>query len=274
MKFTKMHGTGNDFVVINSLIEKLPSDMVSFSKKIADRKFGIGCDQVLIIAKSDVADFKMLIYNNDGSQVEMCGNGIRCFARYVFEKGLTEKKKILVETLAGIIIPEIINDLVKVDMGEPILEGKKIPVKIEKEKIINESISIGGKDFLFTAVSMGNPHCIIYSDLSDENVLKNGPLIEKHELFPNKVNVEFVNVIDKNSVEMRVWERGTGETLACGTGASAVGVACVLNNLTERNVSVKVKGGILNIIWDEKTNHVFMSGPAAFVFEGEYNFQS
>ncbi|MDE1865201.1 MAG: diaminopimelate epimerase [Candidatus Micrarchaeota archaeon] len=264
MRFTKMQGTGNDFVVINAISERLPSDLNAFARGIADRKFGVGCDQVLIIRKSDRADFRMQILNNDGSEVEMCGNGIRCLAKYVHDKGITSKTKLEVETLAGLIRPEIVGDKVKVDMGEPKLASKDWPFG----KTIKKRFEVESQTFEITLVSMGNPHCVIFvPEITDRLVLETGPKIENHSVFPNRINVEFVKAINPKELQMRVWERGTGETLACGTGASAAGVAAVLNQLTERSVTVHLKGGDLQIEWGEK--NVFMTGPAKFVFEGE-----
>lgn len=272
MKFTKMHGTGNDFVVINAMNEQLPENLSEFSKNIAERHFGVGCDQVLIIDKSNIADFKMLIFNNDGGQVEMCGNGIRCLARYAYEKGLTIKKKITVETLAGIITPEIIGDHVRVDMGVPIF--KTDDWIYEDYKVINKELNVEGHKFNITLVSMGNPHCVIFTDKiiftkthEHDLVTDIGPKIERHENFPNRINVEFVKVLDRNKVRMRVWERGTGETLSCGTGAAATCVACVLNNLADNKITVQVIGGDLQLEWND---HVYLTGPAEFVFEGEW----
>jgi len=267
MNFTKMHGTGNDFVVINALNGMPSADLAEFSKKIADRHFGVGCDQVLIIDKSKIADFKMLIFNNDGSEVEMCGNGIRCLARYVFEKGLTAKKKITVETLAGIRIPEIVGERVKVDMGVPAFESKDW----HSGETINKELVIGKNKFNHTLVSVGNPHCVIFVDkLTDEMVLGSGPKIENDRgLFPNRINVEFIRKISESELEMRVWERGTGETLACGTGATASAVAAIKGKLVKNKVTMHLKGGDLEIEWNG--DHVFMTGPAEFVFEGEIN---
>jgi len=269
MKITKMHGTGNDFVVINAMAEKLPADLVAFSKKIADRHYGVGCDQVLLIDKSNIADFKMLIFNNDGSQVEMCGNGIRCLARYVYEKGLTKKKKITVETLAGIKIPEIIGDKVRVNMGKPSFVSKDW----KSGETISKPLTIEDQTFTATLVSVGNPHCVIFVDkITDELVHKYGPKIENNrELFPNRINVEFIKKISQNEIEMRVWERGAGETLACGTGSTAAAIAAIKNGFTKSNVIVHLIGGNLEISWDG--SDAFMTGPAEFVFEAEISYK-
>lgn len=264
MKFTKMHGIGNDFVVINAITEFLPKDLVKLARGIADRKFGVGCDQVLIVDKSARADFKMSIFNADGSQVEMCGNGIRCLAKYVHQKGLTSKKRLTVETLAGLIRPELVGSNVRVDMGEPKLVSKDW----HSGETIQRPFEVEGQLFGITLVSMGNPHCVIFvPEITDELVLKVGPKIENHLAFPNRINVEFVKVVDPIQLQMRVWERGAGETLACGTGSCAAGVAAILNQLTKNNVTIHLKGGDLEIEWYRK--NVFMTGPAEFVFEGE-----
>lgn len=266
MKFTKMQGTGNDFIVIDAINQKLPNMLQDFSKKIADRHFGIGADQVLIIGKSKKADFKMLIFNNDGSEVEMCGNGIRCLARYVLEKGLTVKKKLEVETLGGIVRPEIVDNKVKVNMGVPSFDTKNWKIG----ETINKRFRVGGKSFNITLVSVGNPHCVIFvPKITDELVHKFGPLIENHSAFPNKINAEFVKVKSKNEIEMRVWERGTGETLSCGTGATASVVAAIKNKLNSNKVTVHLLGGDLEIEWEGEGKSAYLSGPAKFVFEGE-----
>ena len=264
MKFTKMHGTGNDMIIINAIEEKIPENLGEFSKKIADRHYGIGSDQVLIVNKSDKADFKMLIFNNDGSEVEMCGNGIRCLAKYLKEKKLTDKTRLEIETLAGIIKPEIVGDKVRVDMGEP--RFKTDDWIFEEEKVVNKDF----EDYNITLVSVGNPHCVIFLDkITDEDVLVNGPKIENHKAFPNRINVEFIKVLNKKELEMRVWERGAGETLACGTGATASAVAAMINELTERKVVIHLLGGDLEIEWAQD-NHVYMTGDAKFVYEGEF----
>ena len=263
-----MQGTGNDFVIIDAQKEKVPINLNEFSRKIADRHFGIGCDQVLIIDKSEKADFKMLIFNNDGSEVEMCGNGIRCLAKYVYGKGLTNKKQLEVETLAGIIKPKIIGNSIKVDMGEP--KFKTEDWIFEEEKYINKKLNLNGLDFNVTLVSMGNPHCVIFVDeITDELVTQIGSKIENYKSFPNRINVEFVKILNKNELRMRVWERGAGETLACGTGASASAVAAMLNNLTKRKITIHLLGGDLQIEWADD-NHVYLTGPAEFVFEGNF----
>ncbi|MDO8518599.1 MAG: diaminopimelate epimerase [Deltaproteobacteria bacterium] len=261
LKFTKMHGAGNDFVMIEEGAygnTPLHPDVI---RKICDRRFGIGCDQLLIVAPSQKADFRMDIYNADGGQVEMCGNGIRCFAKYVHDKKISSKTCLDVETLAGIIKPEMIKHpgnngdtlWVKVDMGEPTVSGE---MKVRK--------------FVGTSLSMGNPHYVVFVDRVDNYpVWEYGRLIETDPRFPNRVNVEFIQVLSPKELKMRVWERGAGETQACGTGACAAAVAAVLRQKTGREVLVHLKGGDLEINWDEKTNHVFMTGPATTVYEGE-----
>lgn len=279
--FTKMHGAGNDFVFINNLGKKVEINP-EIAKFLCDRHFGIGADQLLIVSESDTADFKMEIFNADGGLVEMCGNGIRCFAKYVIDQNLTTKTSQEIETLGGIIKPEIIIDhpendskttWVRVDMGEPILEGKSIPT-LESGMIKNHAITLksikGNQDFAITAVSMGNPHAISFVDDVEKFDLNTwGPLMEKNDFFPNRVNAEFIEIINRNEVNMRVWERGAGETLACGTGACATGVACILHDKTDRKLTVHLSGGDLEIEWDESSNHVFMTGPATTVFEGQ-----
>lgn len=278
LPFVKMHGNGNDFIMLDAIKHSMPQDLSGFSRKICDRRFGIGADQVLIAYPSKTADFRMDIYNSDGGQVEMCGNGIRCFLSYVRDQGHAEKKDIAVETLAGIIKPVLIADhpqttpnvsWVRVDMGEPILEGAKIPVK-QSGKIISQNFEV--KDFApvkITCVSMGNPHCVIFvDDVENFPVEKMGPLIEHDAFFPKRVNVEFVQVVNRKHVIQRTWERGAGETYACGTGACAVMVAAVLNDVADRQVRVSLKGGDLDLLWDEKTGHVFKTGPAVKVFSG------
>ncbi len=264
--FTKMHGTGNDFVFIDCLETNIVN-LESLAKKLCDRRFGIGADQLLTVHPSKIADFKMEIYNADGSQVEMCGNGIRCFAKYVYERGLTKKKWLEVETLAGIVRPRLVGEMVEVDMGEPILEGRKIPVDADGQ-IINRPLVVDGREYAATCVSMGNPHCVLYLDDIDSLALeKIGPRFEHHAFFPKRVNTEFIKVISPNEVKMRVWERGAGETWACGTGASAVAVAGVLAGKTERELTIHLKGGDLFIEWRDN-NRVYMTGGAEEVFRG------
>lgn len=273
MKFTKMHGLGNDYVYVNCFEEKIDNPP-AVARFVSDRHFGIGSDGLIMINPSKTADFEMEMYNADGSRGEMCGNGIRCVAKYVYDYGLTDKTQISVETLGGIKYLDLtVEDgkvsLVKVDMGKPELEADLIPIISEREQVIDEPIEVDGKEYHMTGVSMGNPHAVIYvDDVKGLDLEKIGPKFENHERFPKRINTEFVHCIDRQTVEMRVWERGSGETLACGTGACAVAVSSILNNLTDTQVTVKLLGGDLQIEWDQKKNHVFMTGPAKVVFDG------
>ena len=273
MKFTKMQGLGNDYVYVNCFEEKIENPP-AVARYVSDRHFGIGSDGLIMINPSEVADFEMELYNADGPRGEMCGNGIRCVAKYVYDYGLTDKTQISVETLGGIKYLDLtVKDgkvvLVKVDMGKPELKSDLIPIISENEKVIDEPIEVDGQVYHMTGVSMGNPHTVIYvDDVKNLDLEKIGPKFENHERFPKRINTEFVHCIDRNTVEMRVWERGSGETLACGTGACAVAVASILNNLTDTRVTVKLLGGDLQIEWDREKNHVFMTGPAKVVFDG------
>ena len=272
MKFTKMHGIGNDYVYVNCFKEKIenPGEV---AKRISDRHFGIGSDGLILIKPSQIADFEMEMYNSDGSLGAMCGNGIRCVAKYVYDYGLTDKTQISVATGSGIKYLDLtVEDgkvvLVKVDMGAPILEPEKIPAKVSKAT--GEKLTVQGKEYEVTCISMGNPHCIVcVDDVEGLAIEQVGPFFERHEVFPDRVNTEFIKVLDRTTVQMRVWERGAGETWACGTGACAVAVACILNGWTEREVTVKLRGGDLRICWDQDKNTVFMTGPAATIFDGE-----
>lgn len=274
MKFTKMQGIGNDYVYVNCFEEKV-EDPAALAKFVSDRHFGIGSDGLILIKPSKNADFTMDMYNADGSQGEMCGNGIRCVAKYVYDKGLTDQQQISIETLAGIKYLDLtVEDgkvvLVRVDMGEPELIAEKIPVIADSEKVIDAPIEIDGTTYHMTCVSMGNPHAVVYVDDVDNLPIEEiGPKFENHERFPRRVNTEFVKVLDRHTVQMRVWERGSAETLACGTGACAVAVSCILNGLTEDEVTVKLLGGDLEIQWDQEKNTVYMTGPATVVFDGE-----
>ena len=276
MKFTKMQGIGNDYVYVNCLQETIenPSEL---AKKISDRHYGVGSDGLIMINPSDKADFEMEMYNADGSRGEMCGNGIRCVAKYVYDYGLTDKTSISVETLAGIKYLDLtVEDgkvvLVKVDMGKPMLRPEEVPVVSEKEEVIDEPITVDGQEYRMTCVSMGNPHAVVFidQDVKEFPLETVGVKFENHERFPKRVNTEFVNVLDRHTAQMRVWERGSGETLACGTGACAVAVACALNGLTEDEVTVKLLGGDLQIKWDREKTTVYMTGPAEVVFDGEW----
>lgn len=274
MKFTKMQGIGNDYVYVNCFEEKV-EDPAALAKFVSDRHFGIGSDGLILIKPSKNADFTMDMYNADGSQGEMCGNGIRCVAKYVYDKGLTDQQQISIETLAGIKYLDLtVEDgkvvLVRVDMGEPELIAEKIPVIADSEKVIDAPIEIDGTTYHMTCVSMGNPHAVVYVDDVDNLPIEEiGPKFESHERFPRRVNTEFVKVLDRHTVQMRVWERGSAETLACGTGECAVAVSCILNGLTEDEVTVKLLGGDLEIQWDQEKNTVYMTGPATVVFDGE-----
>lgn len=274
IKFTKMQGLGNDYVYIDAINQNIENES-SLAQFISNRNFGIGSDGLILICKSEIADFKMRMFNSDGSEAEMCGNGIRCVGKFVYDKGFTSKTEVTIETLAGIkklklFVKEGKVEKVRVDMGEPILEPTEIPVISKEIPVKNLYIKVKEKEFTFTCVSMGNPHAItIVDDVENFDVETYGKEVEKNELFPNKTNVEFIEIINKNCVKMRVWERGAGETLACGTGACAVVVATILNELTENKVKVKLLGGDLEIEWNEDNNHIYMTGPAVTVFEGE-----
>lgn len=274
MKFTKMQGLGNDYVYVNCFEEKIenPSEL---AVRISDRHFGVGSDGLIMINPSDKADFEMEMYNADGSRGEMCGNGIRCVGKYVYDHGMTDKTQVSVETLGGIKHLDLTVEngkvkTVRVDMGKPELEPKKIPVAAEGDRAVDVPILIDGKEYKMTCISMGNPHAVVYvdCDVKEFPLETIGPKFEDHERFPNRVNTEFVRVLDRKTVEMRVWERGSGETLACGTGACAVAVSCILNGLTEDAVTVKLLGGDLWIEWDRQSGTVYMTGPAETVFDG------
>ena len=274
MKFTKMHECGNDYVYVNGFEEKI-EDPASVAIKVSDRHFGIGSDGLIMICPSKVADFRMAMYNADGSEGKMCGNGVRCIAKYVYDKGLTDKTQISIETLGGIKYLDLQVEngavkTVKVDMGEPVLKAEEVPVQFAKEQMIGEEVSVDGKTYNMTCVSMGNPHAVVWvEDTKGLDLEKIGPNFEHHPMFPERVNTEFVQILSRTEVNMRVWERGSGETLACGTGACATAVACILNDKTEDEVLVHLVGGDLKITYDRDTNHVFMTGPATIVFEGE-----
>lgn len=274
MKFTKMHGIGNDYVYVNCFKESIKNP-AEVSKFVSDRHFGIGSDGLILISPSAKADFRMNIYNADGSQAEMCGNGIRCVAKYVYDYGLTDKTEISVETLAGIKYLKLHVEngkvaTVEVNMGAPILEAKEIPVTVDESPVVNVPVEVNGKTYHMTCVSMGNPHAIIFVDnVKDLDIEAVGPFFENHTVFPKRTNTEFVEVLNRNTVNMRVWERGSDETLACGTGACATTVACILNNKTEDEVTVHLLGGDLKIRWDREANQVYMTGPATVVFDGE-----
>ncbi|MFC7681671.1 diaminopimelate epimerase [Paenibacillus sp. GCM10028914] len=274
MIFTKMNGLGNDFIIVYGEIE-LPVNAADLAVKWCNRFFGIGADGLVYILPSDKADFRMRIINSDGSEAEQCGNAIRCVSKYVYDYGYTHKREITIETLgAGVqkVSLQIEGDQVKsvrVDMGEPVLEGLSIPTTLNQNPVLNQPIEVGGQEFKFTAVSMGNPHCVIFVDDAVHFDLPLwGPKLEIHPLFPKKINVEFATIKARDYVDMRVWERGAGPTLACGTGACATLVASVLNGNTDRAAFISLKGGDLFIEWDENDNHVYMTGPAEMVYEG------
>lgn len=274
MKFTKMHGIGNDYVYVNCLKERIENPSET-AKKISDRHFGIGSDGLILIKPSERADFFMEMYNADGSQGAMCGNGIRCVAKYVYDYGLTDKTSITVDTPAGIKRLELMLEngkveRVRVDMGHPVLEPGRIPADFPGERCISQPLLVLGKEYKVTCVSMGNPHAVVYvDDVEQLELEKIGPYFESHEKFPDRVNTEFVKVIDKKTLQMRVWERGSGETFACGTGSCAVAVASILNGLCEEEVTVKLLGGDLKIRWDRQADTVYMTGTATTVFDGE-----
>jgi len=286
--FTKMHGLGNDFILIDKRQIQL-ENLSGLSKRLCQRRFGVGADQMILLDNSRKADFMMRIFNADGSEVEMCGNGIRCLAKYIWDRNLSDKNILRIETLASIIMPEKAGDMVKVDMGEPVFKPEKIPVrivessklKVESSKtqnsklktqnsklVVDYPLRIKDREFKINCVSMGNSHAVvIVKDLSHFPLAQYGPLIETHPLFPKKTNVEFIKILNPSEIEMRVWERGSGETTACGTGASAAAVVSNMKGLTGKNVVVHLPGGDLFIEW-AGDNHVYMTGPATEVFEG------
>lgn len=274
MKFTKMHGCGNDYVYINLFEEKVDNPE-KLSIAVSDRHFGIGSDGLILIGPSDKADFRMRIYNADGSEAEMCGNGIRCVAKYVYDHKLTDQTEISVETGAGIKYLKLTAEQgkvsqVRVDMGEPILKPDLIPVQAEGDKVVDEPVTVAGKEWRMTCVSMGNPHAVVFvDDVSSFPLETYGPEFENHSRFPKRINTEFVQVISRNEASMRVWERGSAETWACGTGTCASVMACILNNRTDNEVLVHLRGGDLTITYEPESNHIFMTGPATEVFSGE-----
>ena len=276
MKFTKMQGIGNDYVYVNCF-EETVKDPAAVARYVSDRHFGIGSDGLILIKPSDIADCEMDMYNLDGSQGAMCGNGIRCVAKYVYDYGIVKKENISVSTKSGIKYLDLtVRDgkdaLVRVNMGSPVLTASQIPVVSSTEEMINAPLKVNGETYYITAVSMGNPHAIVYmTDVDHLDIGEIGPYFENHMAFPDRVNTEFVEVLDDHTLKMRVWERGSGETLACGTGACAVAVASILNGHVdgEKPVTVKLLGGDLEIFWDRQENLVYMTGPAATVFDGE-----
>jgi diaminopimelate epimerase len=278
IKFTKMHGLGNDYLLIDAMKEAPPPEdrLSAIARAMCDRHFGIGADGIILVQTSRVADFRMRILNSDGSEAEMCGNGVRLFARFVFERGYIRERDMEIETGAGIIRPHLrlrggkVSG-VRVDMGEPRLRRSEIPMKgADQERVVGERLRVAGRRYDFTAVSMGNPHCVIFvDDVGKVKMEEIGPAIEHHELFPRRTNVEFAHVIAEAEIEMRVWERGAGETLACGTGSSATLVAAVLNERSSRKVTMHLRGGDLKVSWNREDNHVFIEGPAEEICTGE-----
>ena len=284
MKFTKMQGCGNDYVYVNGFEEKIPQEKKpELVRRLSDRHFGIGGDGVIFINPSDIADFEMEMYNADGTRSQMCGNGIRCVGKFVYDKGLTDKEQITVVSAGKIKYLDMTVEKnpadgdnrgmvtkVRVNMGSPILTPEDIPVRVQGDEAVDVPVKVDGKEYRMTCVSMGNPHAVIFMNgVAELNLEQIGPSFENHECFPERTNTEFVEILDRGHVFMRVWERGTGETLACGTGCCATAVACVLNGLTDEKITVKLLGGELFIEWDRQQNVIFMTGPAVTVFEGE-----
>ncbi len=276
MRFTKMQGAGNDYVYVNCFQESVPNKIAPLAVAISDRHFGVGGDGLILICPSDIADARMRMFNADGSESEMCGNGLRCVAKYVYDHNICRKDRLELETGAGVLAVDLstrggVVEQVRVNMGEPILEAAKIPTTLTGSPVVNQPLVVGGQTLQVTCVSMGNPHSVSFVDEShDELVLGVGPLVENHAAFPNRINVEFVEIVSGTEVKQRTWERGSGETLACGTGASAVCVAGVLAGKTERKIVNHLLGGDLELHWDESDNCVYMTGPAVEVFSGEW----
>lgn len=275
IEFTKLHGCGNDYIYIDGSTQKFPQEAKpDFVRKMSDRHFGIGGDGVIFINPSDEADFEMEMYNADGSRAQMCGNGIRCVAKFVYDKHLTDQTEITVVSAGSVKKLKLyVEDgqvkRVRVNMGRPILKASEIPVVAGTEQVLDLPVSVADRQWRMSCVSMGNPHAVVLAeDVESLPLAQIGPCFEQHPMFPERVNTEFIRIIDKNTIQLRVWERGSGETLACGTGCCAAVAACVLNGLTERNVTVRVLGGELQIEWDESTGEIFMTGPAETVFEG------
>jgi len=284
MKFSKMHGLGNDYVYVNCFDEPLEGvDLPELARRVSDRHFGIGGDGLILIMPSQRADFRMRVFNSDGSEAKSCGNGLRCVSKYVYDHGLTKRTRFSVETLGGVVYPEVTIgadgkvEMVTIDMGEPKLDPAQIPLQLSglsgrgEQPVIDQPLEVAGRTFQLTAVSMGNPHAVLVVDeVRDADVQRYGPLIEFHEWFPERTNVEFIQVLNRREILFRVWERGSGITLACGTGACAAVVAAVLNGKTDRRVTVHLAGGDLLIEWREEDNHVYMTGPAVEVYRGQY----
>ncbi|MBS5979311.1 diaminopimelate epimerase [Dysgonomonas sp. Marseille-Q5470] len=274
LKFTKMHGAGNDYIYMNGFVQEIDNPS-ALAIRLSNRNFGIGSDGLVLILPSENSDFRMQMFNSDGSEAEMCGNASRCVGKYVYDNGLTTKKEIALETKAGVKYITLLEGdekarKVTVDMGEPILDPVQIPVKVDKEPVLNFPLDIDGKIWEISCVSMGNPHAVVFTTgIKELDLPVIGPKFEKHPIFPRKTNTEFIEVVDRKTLNMRVWERGAGETLACGTGACAAAVAAILNGYCDRKITIHLIGGDLEIEWDEQNNHVYMTGEAVTVFEGE-----
>lgn len=277
LDFTKMHGCGNDYIYVNGFefdFEK--AIKVKLAKTLSDRHFGIGADGLIFINPSSVADFEMEMYNADGSRAEMCGNGIRCVAKYVYDRKMVNKEEFVIETMGNrkiinVSVKDGLVETVRVDMGAPILKPELIPVVSLDESFIDNPVNIDGKTYKMTCVSMGNPHAVIFHN--PEDVLSLGPFVENNSIFPKRVNAEFVEILDRKNVRMRVWERGTGETLCCGTGCCATTVACILNGYTDNEITVHVPGGKIDVLWNKEDNHIYMIGPATTVFDGSVEIE-
>ncbi|HIF32098.1 MAG: diaminopimelate epimerase [Pirellulaceae bacterium] len=278
MQFTKMHGAGNDYIYIDCIRQSPPEDPVELAIKMSHRRFGVGGDGLILICPSEIADCRMRMFNSDGSEAEMCGNGIRCVSKFVYDEGIAPRTELKIETGAGILtlLNEVRNgkvERVQVDMGEPILDAGQIPTLLPGDPtVVGVPLLVGGREFQVTCVSMGNPHAVLFvEEATDEMVLGIGPKIEVHKAFPQQTNVEFVEVLSRSELRQRTWERGSGETWACGTGATAVAVAAVLNGKTDRAVLIHLRGGDLDIRWDEADNHVYMTGPATRICDGTWD---
>ncbi|MCA9054910.1 MAG: diaminopimelate epimerase [Planctomycetaceae bacterium] len=275
MQFTKMHGAGNDYVYVNAFEERLPADIPALARSVSDRHFGIGGDGLVLIAPSERADARMRMFNADGSEAEMCGNAVRCVAKYLFDHDVARKEELAIETGRGVLTLQIVTEQgraerVRVNMGAPILTSAEIPTTLPGDPPLGATLNVAGRHLEVTCVSMGNPHCITFVDeISDEWVHGVGPQIERHPAFPRRINAEFIKVLSRGEMNMRVWERGSGETLACGTGACAATVAAVLNGLTDRTVLCHLPGGDLTLEWSE-SGDVYMTGPATEVFSGDW----
>ena len=277
LDFTKMHGCGNDYIYVNGFeLDFEKAIKVKLAKTLSDRHFGIGADGLIFINPSSVADFEMEMYNADGSRAEMCGNGIRCVAKYVYDRKMVNKEEFVIETMGNrkiinVSVKDGLVETVRVDMGAPILKPELIPVVSLDETFIDNPVNIDGKTYKMTCVSMGNPHAVIFHN--PEDVLSLGPFVENNSIFPKRVNAEFVEILDRKNVRMRVWERGTGETLCCGTGCCATTVACILNGYTDNEITVHVPGGKIDVLWNKEDNHIYMTGPATTVFDGSVEIE-